>query len=277
LEDSYRQQDCPLLEEDSSDDESDDISSSSDLDDSSRKEDIFGKSQLPTSLTSRSELLLPTTDEKLINIIPKKLQIKAQSHLNSTAISTDLFKECCSSLCLRRISPGYESFNFEPCIQFIRERRKDMLDKSLPEQITMLKTYISNSMNQSSKHHGSIFLQQRYKFETIVEGHSFCGKGFCHLFGITYYLRKRLIAEIKNGYVGVTYGDKEGKNLNTIDEETARSIEKLLHENKILISNSMKANLRIPDSEGIGYVRLFYVISTYLLAWNNNYTMMYHY
>ena len=78
MEDSYRQQDCPLLEEDSSDDESDDISSSSDLDDSSRKEDIFGKSQLPTSLTSRSELLLPTTDEKLINIIPKKLQMKAQ-------------------------------------------------------------------------------------------------------------------------------------------------------------------------------------------------------
>jgi hypothetical protein len=90
LEDSYRQQDCPLLEEDSSDDESDDISSSSDLDDSSRKEDIFGKSQLPTSLTSRSELLLPTTDEKLINIIPKKLQIKAQSHLNSTAISSTM-------------------------------------------------------------------------------------------------------------------------------------------------------------------------------------------
>jgi hypothetical protein len=90
-----------------------------------------------------------------------------------------------------------------------------MLDKSLPEQITML--------NQSSKHHGGIiFLQQRYKFETIVEGHSFCGKGFCHLFGITYYLRKRLIAEIKNGYVGVIYGDKEGENLNTIDEETAR-------------------------------------------------------
>ena len=99
-----------------------------------------------------------------------------------------------------------------------------MLDKSLPEQITMLKTYISNSINQSSKHHGGIL--QRYKFETIVEGHSFCGKGFCHLFGITYYLRKRLIAEIKNGYVGVTYGDKEeGKNLNTIDEETAKSIE----------------------------------------------------
>ena len=66
-------------------------------------------------MTSRSELLLPTTDEKIINVIPKKkLQMKAQSHLNSTAISTDLFKECCSSLCLRRISPGYESFNFEP-------------------------------------------------------------------------------------------------------------------------------------------------------------------
>ena len=38
------------------------------------------KSQLPTSLTSRSKLLLPTTDEKPINIIPKKLQMKAQSH-----------------------------------------------------------------------------------------------------------------------------------------------------------------------------------------------------
>jgi hypothetical protein len=98
--------------------------------------------------------------------------------------------------------------------------------------------------------------KQRYKFNTIVEGHSFCGRGFCHLFGITYYLRKRLITEIKNGYVGVTYDDREGENLNTIDEEKARSIEKILNDHKILISNSMKANLRIPDSEGIGYVRL---------------------
>jgi hypothetical protein len=67
---------------------------------------------------------------------------------------------------------------------------------------------------------------------------------------------KRLITEIKKGYVGLSYDDQEGKNLNTIDEETARSIEKLLNDHKILISNSMKANLRIPDSEGIGYVRL---------------------
>jgi hypothetical protein len=65
-----------------------------------------------------------------------------------------------------------------------------------------------------------------------------------------------LITEIKNGYVGVTYDDREGENLNTIDEEKARSIEKILNDHKILISNSMKANLRIPDSEGIGYVRL---------------------
>ena len=65
-----------------------------------------------------------------------------------------------------------------------------------------------------------------------------------------------MITEIKNGYVGVTYDDREGENLNTIDEEKARSIEKILNDHKILISNSMKANLRIPDSEGIGYVRL---------------------
>ena len=96
-----------------------------------------------------------------------------------------------------------------------------MLDKSLPEQITMLKTYINNSINQSSKHQGGII--QRYKFERIVEGLSFCRKD---LFGITCYLRKPLITEIENGYyVGVTYCYKEGKNLNTIDEETAKSIE----------------------------------------------------
>jgi hypothetical protein len=128
-----------------------------------------------------------------------------------------------------------------------------MLEKSLSEQITMLKMYINNSMNQNLKQSDG---KQRYKFNTIVEGHSFCGRGFCNLFGISYHLRKRLITEIKNGYVGVTYDDREGENLNTIDEEKARSIEKILNDHKILISNSMKANLRIPDSEGIGYVRL---------------------
>ena len=243
LEDEY------LHQKNSGDDDS--SSSSSDTDGSSRREE--NKSHhLPANSTIRSESLLAATG-KPINIIPKKFQMKAQSHLNSTTISTEVFKECCKNHCLRRISPGYENFNFEPCIQFVRERRKEMLDKSLSEQITMLKMYINDTMNQNSKQSDG---KQRYKFDTIVQGHSFCGRAFCHLFGITYYLRKRLITEIKNGYVGLSYDDLEGKNLNTIDEETARSIEKLLNDHKILLSNSMKANLRIPDSEGIGYVRL---------------------
>ena len=246
LEDEY------LHQKNGSDDDS--SSSSSDTNGSSRIEEniTHHKNHLPGSSTSRSESILAATG-KPINIIPKKFQMKAQSHLNSTTISTDVFKECCKNRCLRRISPGYENFNFEPCIQFVRERRKEMLDKSLSEQITMLKMYINDTMNQNSKQSDG---KQRYKFDTVVHGHSFCGRAFCHLFGITYYLRKRLITEIKNGYVGLSYDDQEGKNLNTIDEETARSIEKLLNDHKILISNSMKANLRIPDSEGIGYVRL---------------------
>ena len=117
----------------------------------------------------------------------------------------------------------------------------------------MLKMYINDTMNQNSKQSDG---KQRYKFDTVVHGHSFCGRAFCHLFGITYYLRKRFITEIKNGYVSLSYDDQEGKNLKTIDEETARSIEKLLNDHKVLISSSMKANLRVPDWEGIGYVRL---------------------
>ena len=138
---------------------------------------------------------------------------------------------------------------------------KEMLDKSLPEQITMLKTYINNSINQSSKHQGGII--QRYKFERIVEGLSFCRED---LFGITCYLRKPLT---------ITYCYKEGKNLNTIDEETAKSIENSCTRTRFWFRIPMKPNFRIPDSEGIGHVRLCYVISTYLLVWKNC-IMMYH-
>ena len=155
----------------------DDSSSSSDTDDgSSRIEEniTHHENHLPGSSPSRSESFLAATG-KPINIMPKKFQMKVQSHLNSTTISTDVFKECCKNRCLRRSSPGYENFNFEPCIQFVRERRKEMLDKSLSEQITMLKVYINDTMNQNSKQSGG---KQRYKFDTVVHGHSFCGRKF---------------------------------------------------------------------------------------------------
>ena len=83
-------------------------------------------------------------------------------------------------------------------------------------------------------------------FTYMVEGQALCGKGFCHVFGISYYLRKRLVSEIKEGLIGVTYVDMDGKKLTTIDSEAAANIVKLLNEHKIiLISNSMKVNLTL--------------------------------
>ena len=101
-------------------------------------------------------------------------------------------------------------------------------------------------------------------FEYVVEGHVFCGKGFCHLFGITYYLQKRLVKEIKDGRFGVSYSDMDGKKLSTIDSEAAANIVKLLQDHKILISNSMKANLTLPDSDEIGYVSILLSFDLYL-------------
>ena len=91
---------------------SDDDSSSSSSDTDGTEENItHHKKHLPGSSTSRSESFLAATG-KPINIIPKKFQMKAQSHLHATTISTDVFKECCKNPCLRRIFPGYENFSF---------------------------------------------------------------------------------------------------------------------------------------------------------------------
>ena len=74
------------------------------------------------------------------------------------------------------------------------------------------------------------------------------------MFGITYSLQKRLVKELKDGQIGVSYSDIDGKKLSTIDSEAAGNIVKLLNEHKIIISNSMRANLSLPDSDEIGYV-----------------------
>ena len=204
---------------------------------------------------------------KPINIVPKAIHESAVAILNNDAIAKDLFKPCCSNKCLKKISPSHDCCNYEPCLQFMRERRVDLLGKSVSEQITLLKTYIYNSMHHrkpqvsSSKksYHSSSGDNSsgRMNFEYVVEGHVFCGKGFCHLFGITYYLQKRLVKEIKDGRICVSYSDMDGKKLSTIDTEAAASIVTLLQDHKILISNSMKANLTLPDTDEIGYVSIY--------------------
>ena len=207
---------------------------------------------------------LKKATEKTIDIVPKAIKCSAISSFNIETISNDLFKTCCVNQCCLKISPFHESCNFEPCIQFIRERRKDLFGKSSSEQIALLKTYIYNSMNRKIPAINSKcgdnnidpnYFGGRMNFAYMVEGQALCGKGFCHVFGISYYLRKRLVSEIKEGLIGVTYVDMDGKILTTIDSEAAANIVKLLNEHKILISNSMKSNISIPDSAEIGYVR----------------------
>ena len=195
---------------------------------------------------------LKKAQEKTIDIVPKAIKNSAISSFNIETISNDLFKTCCVNQCCLKISPFHESCNFEPCMQFIRERRKDLFGKSSSEQIALLKTYIYNSMNRKipaiNSKCGDNNIYMRMNFAYMVEG-------FCHVFGISYYLRKRLVSEIKEGLIGVTYVDMEGKKLTTIDSEAAANIVKLLNEHKILISNSMKSNISIPDSAEMGYVR----------------------
>jgi hypothetical protein len=210
---------------------------------------------------------------KHINIVPKAIHQSAVAILNNDIIAKDLFKPCCSNKCLQKISPSHDCCNYEPCFQFMRARRMDLLGKSVSEQITLLKTYIYNSMHHhkpqvsSSKSYYSSSRDNssgRMNFEYLVEGHVFCGKGFCHLFGVTYYLQKRLVKEIKDGRIGVSYSDMDGKKLSTIDTEAASSIVKLLQDHKILISNSMKANLTLPDTDEIGYVSILLSFYLYL-------------
>ena len=74
-----------------------------------------------------------------------------------------------------------------------------------------------------------------------------------------------MVKEIKDGRIGVSYSDMDdGKKLGTIDSDAAANIVKLLQDHKILISNSGKANLTLPDSDEIGYVRILLSFYLYL-------------
>ena len=262
MEDEYQQQLTELEFSDSGDDSKH----------SSNESVHSNRSNMQHQQLSATEKGLKT--KHIINIVPKAIHQSAVALLNNDIISKDLFKQCCSNKCLQKVSPSHNCCNYEPCWQFMRERRMDLLGKSLPEQITLLKTYIYNSMHHrkpkvcSSKSQypssSSCDNSGRMNFEYVVEGHVFCGKGFCHLFGITYYLQKRLVKEIKDGRFGVSYSDMDGKKLSTIDSEAAANIVKLLQDHKILISNSMKANLTLPDSDEIGYVSILLSFYLYL-------------
>ena len=69
---------------------------------------------------------LKKAQEKTIDIVPKAIKYSAISSFNIKTISNDLFKTCCVNQCCLKISPFHEPCNFEPCMQFIRERRKDL-------------------------------------------------------------------------------------------------------------------------------------------------------
>ena len=234
-------------------------SSSSDCESFDSKQ-LFSTGKIDQQIHVRKEAIINDrnkSQEKVIDIVPKAIRQSALAHLNNDAISRDLFKPCCSNNCLLKISPSHESCNFEPCLQFMRNRRMELFGKSLSEQITLLKTYIHTSMHrklQINNTHASSSTSGRLNFAYVIEGDTFCGKGFCHVFGITYYLQKRLVKELKDGQIGVSYSDIDGKKLSTIDSEAAGNIVKLLNEHKIIISNSMRANLSLPDSDEIGYV-----------------------
>ena len=261
MEEEYQQQQVQIQDDQelfnsSSDDES--IESSFNADDAAKR--FYNGKKDDEKKQSSEQKEMKKGQEKTIDIVPIAIKNSAVSCFNNDAISKDLFKTCCVNQCCLKISPFHESYNFEPCMQFIRERRKDLFGKSSSEQISLLKTYIYNSMNRKipaikSKGGSSNIDFGRMNFDYMVEGQAFCGKGFCHVFGISYYLRKKLVTEIKEGLIGVTNVDLDGKKLTTIDSEAVGNIVKLLNEYKILISNSMRSNLSIPDSAEIGYVR----------------------
>jgi hypothetical protein len=71
---------------------------------------------------------------KHINIVPKAIHQSAVALLNNDILSKDLFKQCCSNKCLQKVSPSHNCCNYEPCLQFMRERRSDLLRKSLPDR-----------------------------------------------------------------------------------------------------------------------------------------------
>jgi len=266
MEEEYQQQqlqiqdDQELLKNFSSDDDSSDdesIESSYLFNADAAKRLYNGKKDEKKQSSQQKESM--KAPEISIDIVPKAIKNSAISSFNNETISKDLFKNCCANQCCLKISPFHESLNFEPCMQFIRERRKALFGKSSSEQIALLKTYIYNSMNRKTPANksniDSNYSGGRMNFDYMVEGQAFCGKGFCHVFGISYYLRKKLVTEIKEGLIGVTNVDLDGKKLTTIDSEAVANIVKLLNEHKILISNSMRSNLSIPDSAEIGYVR----------------------
>ena len=118
-------------------------------------------------------------------------------------------------------------------MQFIRERRKDLFGKSSSEQIALLKTYIYNSMNRKIQAINS------KSSDNNIDSKYFGGRMNFDYMKVKHSVEKHFAACLESLII---FG-------------AAANIVKLLNEHNILISNSMKSNISIPDSAEIGYVR----------------------
>ena len=247
------------------------VSENDDSEDDSNDNSLFNQdesSDLEISSISGSDTSVGDEEEpkmdgggktsRCLDVTSKSFEREAKDYIHNNEIIMKLiFKKCCDKMCLRRISPGFENLNFAPCLEFVKKIRTKIIGNPKQDRLSLMKFYIFNSMNASSSttEKGNGERRMRVHFPYLVEDYSFCSTAFENLFGISSYMRKKLVQEVKEGMlINVSsriYSDRSS----AVSSEQAKELLKVIEQLDVQPSQSFKTNLTLPNSPEIGFVR----------------------
>ena len=78
-----------------------------------------------------------------------------------------------------------------------------------------------------------------------------CPRAFCNAYGITNYLRKRLIREVKVGLFHLSFDKQDFHPHNAVDKIALKEVKALLKQNKLKLPKSLEINMELPNSVSV--------------------------
>ena len=75
-----------------------------------------------------------------------------------------------------------------------------------------------------------------------------CATAFCNAYGITHYMRKRLIREVKEGLFHRSSTTHDVDCNAAVDKTTMKQVKQMLKDSKIKLPRRLRVTMQIPDT-----------------------------
>ena len=198
----------------------------------------------------------------------------AVDYISEESIARAILAPCCREECLRIKLNPLSRFNLEGAYTKVLEARRQLMGNEWKDKMLILKAILQGK-NQFGLTILEIIInnirtciliggvhprrdvsddqQQRMRVEYQL-GHnksspSICAAAFCNAYGITHYMRKRLMKEVKVGLFHRSSATNDDIGCNAaVDKNTMKEIKQMLKDSKIKLPGRLKATMEIPDT-----------------------------